>query len=133
MPWMIWYGIAQQGWSFGLEVWVWLPGIHKLIQRYLLRDWSVFFRKTSFNEHLLKAALEFHCVKIVQIRSFFWSVFSRIWTLVTQCSNMNIAFRKVFSMAVKCLYSYLFDILLHFAFKLVHVFLNIDIDVSNGT
>ena len=26
-----------------------------------------------------------HCVKSVQIRVFFWSVFSRIWILFTQC------------------------------------------------
>ena len=29
---------------------------------------------------LLVPGLNFHCVKIVQIRSFFWSVFSCIWT-----------------------------------------------------
>ena len=32
--------------------------------------------------HISLKNLEIHCVKSVQIRSFFWSVFSRIWTTV---------------------------------------------------
>ena len=36
-----------------------------------------FLLKTMFHKSI---SLLLHCVKIVQIRSFFWSVFSRIWT-----------------------------------------------------
>ena len=42
------------------------------------------------NNHLnwLSKIINGHCVKSVQIRSFFWSVFSRIWTVsrISPCS-----------------------------------------------
>ena len=64
---------------------------------FLQKSWRKWGRETSFRLFsliLYKAALTlsinlhinlyifniYHCVKRVQIRSFFWSVFSRIWT-----------------------------------------------------
>ena len=75
-----------------------MPGFTNL--QFPHRDFQKFFSLLSF---------DFHCVESVQIRSFFWSIFSRIrseygeirsmrentdqiklciWTLFTQCSKI---------------------------------------------
>ena len=38
-----------------------------------------------------------HCVKSVQIRSFFWSVFSRIWTECGEIRSISPQYLSVFS------------------------------------
>ena len=45
---------------------------------------ALHYIKAKVNLHLIvnliKSEMYIHCVKCVQIRSFFWSVFSHIWT-----------------------------------------------------
>ena len=46
----------------------------------LILEWSYSLQFCNFCSTWATKTIEVHCVKSVQIRSFFWSVFSRIWT-----------------------------------------------------
>ena len=41
-----------------------------------------------------------HCVQSVQIRSFFWSVFSRIWKIWTKYETENIPYLDTFQAVI---------------------------------
>ena len=52
----------------------------KVQKSYVSWHWKVILRKANSWEICIFCVMQWHCVESVQIRSYFWSVFSCIWT-----------------------------------------------------